>query len=214
MRGLPCILYSTNPGASRSVGLPLETEPLRGNRGFHGGAEAPGAGFLCWEVWACHFVARIGLQLKCTPVSFWRRSFVSGVCVCSMAEAADARFSEGEESQREQSGAASSAPDSPLRAPSDAGSSGGASSSDLGTPSDLLQKIKELADVQKALKDQRKRCSAEMKNAMKRKRRLQDKASQLSDADLVEVLRMRKAKKETAQTSQTTGPLQDSQPAL
>ena len=80
-----------------------------------------------------------------------------------MADAADARFSEGEESQREQSGAASSAPDSPLRAPSDAGSSGGASSSDLGTSSDLLQKIKELVDTQKALKDQRKKCAAEMK---------------------------------------------------
>ena len=209
MRGVLCMLYSINPGASRSVGLPLETEPLRGNRGFHGGAEAPGAGFLCWEVWACHFVARSGLQLKCTPVSFSRRSFVSGVCVCAMADAADARFSDGDESQREQSGAASSAPDSPLRAPSDAGSSGGASSTDFGSQSGLLQKIKELADVQKALKDQRKKCSAEMKNAMKRKKRLQEKASQLSDGDLVEVLRMRKAKKESAQTSQTTEPSQD-----
>ena len=72
-----------------------------------------------------------------------------------------------------------------------------------------MQKIKELADVQKALKDQRKKCSAEMKNAMKRKKRLQEKASQLSDGDLVEVLRMRKAKKESAQTSQTTEPSQD-----
>ena len=35
----------------------------------------------------------------------------------------------------------------------------------------------------------------EMKNAVKRKRRLQDRASQLSDRDLVEVLRMRKALK-------------------
>ena len=97
----------------------------------------------------------------------------------------------------------------PLRAPSDAGSSGGASSTDFGSQSGLLQKIKELADVQKALKDQRKKCSAEMKNAMKRKKRLQEKASQLSDRDLVEVLRMRKAKKESAQTSQTTEPSQD-----
>ena len=51
-------------------------------------------------------------------------------------------------------------------------------------------------------------------NVMKRKKRLQDKASQLSGGDLVEVLRMRKAKKESAQTSQTTEPSQDSQPAL
>ena len=156
----------------------------------------------------------MGLQLKCTPVSFSRRSFVLGVCVCAMADAADASFLGGDESPREQSGAASSAPDSPLRAPSDAGSSGAASSSDIGSKSGLLQKIKELADVQKALKEQRKKCSAEMKNAMKRKKRLQDKASQLSDGDLVEVLRMRKAKKERAQTSQTTEPPQDSQPAL
>ena len=34
-----------------------------------------------------------------------------------------------------------------------------------------------------------------VKNAMKRKRRLQGKSSQLSDSDLVEVLRIRKAKK-------------------
>ena len=34
-----------------------------------------------------------------------------------------------------------------------------------------------------------------MKNALKRKKRLQGKASELTDADLVEVLRMRKAKK-------------------
>ena len=36
-----------------------------------------------------------------------------------------------------------------------------------------------------------------MKNTLKRKKRLQGKASQLSDTDLVEVLRMRKAKKES-----------------
>ena len=33
MRGVLCIVYSIIPGASRSVGLPLETDPLRGNRG-------------------------------------------------------------------------------------------------------------------------------------------------------------------------------------
>ena len=190
-------------------GFPLRQIPFGETGGVHGGAEAPGAGFLFLEVWVCQFVTRIGLQLKCTPASFSRRPIVLGVCVCAMADAADVRFSDGDESQREQSGAASSAPDSPLRAPSDAGSSGGASSTDFGTQSGLLQKIKELADVQKALKDQRKKCSAEMKNAMKRKKRLQDKASQLSDGDLVEVLRMRKAKKESAQTSQTTEPSQD-----
>ena len=37
---------------------------------------------------------------------------------------------------------------------------------------------------------------------MKRKKMLQDKASQLSDSDLVEVLRMRKAKKESVKTDE------------
>ena len=60
-----------------------------------------------------------------------------------------------------------------------------------------MQKIKELQETQRALKEQKKRCASEMKNAMKRKKRLQGRASQLSDVDLVEVLRMRKAKKES-----------------
>ena len=66
----------------------------------------------------------------------------------------------------------------------------------------MLQKIKDLQDTQRALKAQKKKCAQEMKNAMKRKKRLQGKASQLSDSDLVEVLRMRKAKKETVTTSE------------
>ena len=62
----------------------------------------------------------------------------------------------------------------------------------------MLKKINELRMTQLALKSQKKQCAAEMKNAMKRKKRLQNKASQLSDTDLVEVLRMRKAKKDSA----------------
>ena len=69
--------------------------------------------------------------------------------------------------------------------------------------SDLLQKIKELQDTQRALKAERKKCAQDMKNAMKRKKRLQGKASQLSDADLVEVLRMRKARKETVAAAES-----------
>ena len=128
-----------------------------------------------------------------------------------MADAADGRLSGAEESQTEQSGAASATPASPMPAPSEASSSGGSSSNVFGQQSDLLMKIKELADTQKALKEQRKKCSAEMKNAMKRKKRLQEKASQLSDTDLVEVLRMRKAKKDSVQAALTTPPLSDSQ---
>ena len=71
----------------------------------------------------------------------------------------------------------------------------------------MLEKIKALQDAQKALKDQKKKCAQEIKNAQKRKKRLQGKASQLSDSDLVEVLRMRKAlKKESVPISITTPP--------
>ena len=76
----------------------------------------------------------------------------------------------------------------------------------------MLQKIKDLQDTQKALKEQKKKCAQEMKSAMKRKKRLQGQASQLSDSDLVEVLRMRKAKKESVQTAASTPPPEASQP--
>ena len=61
--------------------------------------------------------------------------------------------------------------------------------------SDLLVKIEQLRDTQRALKEQKKACAKDMRNAVKRKRRLQTQASQLSDTDLLEVLHMRKAKK-------------------
>ena len=54
------------------------------------------------------------------------------------------------------------------------------------------------------MKERKKKCALEIKNAMKRKKRLQGKASQLSDLDLVEVLRMCKAKKESVQTTAST----------
>ena len=75
----------------------------------------------------------------------------------------------------------------------------------------MLHKIKGLQDTQKALKEQKKQCAQEMKNALKRKKRLQGKACQLSDSDLVEVLRMRKAKKEGVQTVTSPPPPEASQ---
>ena len=65
----------------------------------------------------------------------------------------------------------------------------------------MLERIKALQDAHRALKDQKKKCAQEIKNAMKRKQRLQGKANQLSDADLVVVLRMRKA------TRRVSGPI-------
>ena len=75
----------------------------------------------------------------------------------------------------------------------------------------MLEKIKNLQEAQKALKEKKKKNALEIKNAMKRKQRLQGKASQLSDADLVEVLRMRKAtKRESGPISTTTPPSTES----
>ena len=57
----------------------------------------------------------------------------------------------------------------------------------------LLDQIEALRATQRELKAHKKRVAVEMKNAMKRKKRLKGKASQLTDDDLVEVLRMRHA---------------------
>ena len=60
--------------------------------------------------------------------------------------------------------------------------------------SSLLDQIQKLRGEQQALKDEKKKLAKEMRNAQKKKM-LQSRASQLSDVDLVEVLRMRKARK-------------------
>ena len=129
-----------------------------------------------------------------------------------MTDAADCRASSVEESPTEEAGSSSAAPASPKAPHSEASSSGASSSGGIfDQESDLLQKIKELVDTQKALKEQKRKCAVEMKNAVKRKKRLQGRASMLSDADLVEVLRMRKAKKDGAATASTPPP-EESQP--
>jgi len=51
------------------------------------------------------------------------------------------------------------------------------------------------------LSKMRKKIAKDMNNAMKKKKRLQSKACQLTDADLVEVLHMRKAKVSEAASS-------------
>ena len=78
--------------------------------------------------------------------------------------------------------------------------------------SHLLQKIRDFVETQRALNMLQKKCAMEIKNALKRKTRLQSKASQLSDSDLVEVLRMRKAKKDSVQQEAHKPPAGDSQP--
>ena len=134
------------------------------------------------------------------------------LCVCAMTDAAEGRMSGAEETATEKSGAASAASASPMPARDESITPGESSSPVFDQQSVLLQKIKDLVDTQKALKEQKKKCALEMKNAMKRKKRLQDKASQLSDIYLVEVLRMRKAKKDSVRTAAISPPPEDSQP--
>jgi len=56
----------------------------------------------------------------------------------------------------------------------------------------LMESIKRLKDEQAALKAAKKDLQKELKNACKRRNRLKKRARQLTDHDLVEVLRMRK----------------------
>ena len=82
------------------------------------------------------------------------------------------------------------------RSLSETGASGDNSAASSQTGSDLLKRIQALRDTQKALKEQQQKCAVEMKNAVKKQKRQQGKASQLSDTDLLEVLRMHQAKKD------------------
>ena len=61
--------------------------------------------------------------------------------------------------------------------------------------SGLLDHIQKLRAEQQTLKDEKAKLAKDMKNCMKKKKRLQTRACLLSDVDLVEVLRMRKARK-------------------
>jgi molecular chaperone GrpE (heat shock protein) len=55
----------------------------------------------------------------------------------------------------------------------------------------LLQRIAELKAEQKKMKDQRSKVQKDLKNAMRKKKRLQQRARQLSNDDLMSVLLMR-----------------------
>ncbi len=76
---------------------------------------------------------------------------------------------------------------------------------DMNSPSNLLQQIEDLRRSQKRLKEERLRVTKEVRNALKRKKRLRTKASQLTDLDLVEVLRMRKQAASSTNASASTG---------
>ena len=153
--------------------------------------------------WVCSF---FDIQLKSswasfsTPLVEWLR------CASAMADTTEVRSSGADETPTGSESAAPSAPTSPVPTPSEPSSAGGSLGNSMVGKSDLLQKIKDLQDEQKALRDHKRKCAQEMKNALKRKKRLQGKAQQLSDNDLVEVLRMRNAKKESVQTAANPTP--------
>ena len=56
---------------------------------------------------------------------------------------------------------------------------------------DLLDAIKKLKEEQNAVRSERKRIKKDLKNAERRRSRLRKKAKQLSDNDLMDVLKMR-----------------------
>ena len=62
----------------------------------------------------------------------------------------------------------------------------------------LSQWISKLRDEQAAQRAERKRVAMQLKNTLKRKRRLQNRARQLTNADLMEVLLMRETERPTA----------------
>ena len=62
---------------------------------------------------------------------------------------------------------------------------------------DILGHIKALKEQQNNLKDERKRVSKVLRNEEKRRMRLRKRARQLSDGDLVALLKMRSDAKET-----------------
>ena len=84
--------------------------------------------------------------------------------------------------------------DSASAASSGAGRSHSDSEIVLGS-SGLLDQIQKLRVEQQSLRSQKKQLAKDMKNAVKKKKRLQTRASLLTDVDLVEVLRMRKARR-------------------
>ena len=156
------------------------------------------------------FVALLRTPVQRGPS--WHHQSIGFVGVCAMANVNVDRVYSAEDTSREESGASSAASAAPETAPTAMNSTGESSTAVWNQQSLLLQKIRDLVDTQRALKMQKKQCAMEIKNALKRKTRLQSKASQLSDSDLVEVLRMRKAKKDSVQQDAHKPPAGDSQP--
>jgi hypothetical protein len=78
-------------------------------------------------------------------------------------------------------------------------------------PISLTEAIRKLKEEQKQLRDAKKTVSKTLKNAVRRKSRLQRRARQLSELDLIEVLRMR-SDKPLPEVSEAPPAPQESQP--
>ena len=65
-------------------------------------------------------------------------------------------------------------------------------------------KIDEIAEKRKALQAQRKKLSSELRNETRKRQRIRKRSQYLTDDDLVEVLAMRKTKKNAAENKAAT----------
>lgn len=72
----------------------------------------------------------------------------------------------------------------------------------------LNESIRLLKEQQRAMKDEKKALTKTLRNAVKRKTRLQKRARQLSEQDLLEVLRMRHDKNEVVAAAPAAVPPQ------
>ena len=98
---------------------------------------------------------------------------------------------------------AEGAPDESMTASGDAGRTSQQSSRAQGQ--NLLAVIAQLRDEQKDARERRKKVNKELKHAQKRKRRLQGRARQLSNDDLLAVLMMREEVEAAEHNATMTG---------
>ena len=100
----------------------------------------------------------------------------------------------------------------PSASPGASGSSDGAGP--MGPPSsaDILGNIQKLKTQQKALKEERKKISAQLRNEEKRRSRIRKRARMLSDSDLVALIKMRETAG-PALSSASTGSSSTSEPS-
>ena len=68
------------------------------------------------------------------------------------------------------------------------------------------QKIADISAKRKEIQKERKKLTAALRNENRKRQRIRKRSQWLSDADLVEVLAMRKSKKDATSSSSTASP--------